>query len=56
MRNFYFLPTGKGEKRIFWDLEAKFFNKKPEEGANRQEKLSRVDWHPVRPNPKNIFW
>ena len=47
----FFPPTEKKEKRIFRDLGANFLPKRPEEGANRQEMLSRVDWHPVRPNP-----
>ena len=25
----------------------------PEEGANRQQKLSRIDWHPFRPILEN---
>ena len=28
----------------------------PEEGANRQQKLSRDDWHPLRPILRINFW
>ena len=49
----YWLKRGGNGYFGTWRLNC--LPKKPEEGANRQERLSRIDRHPLRPNPPNCL-
>ena len=59
MGKMFYSPTEKWQKgrktEIFGSGAKKTSPNRPEEGANRQQKLRRVDWYPFRPNLKIIF-